>query len=260
MANIPDLKKLTSKDGETIAYRAREGKTSAKSAKAGNPGFFSLTGMKSAMDGNKAVATDRFAQARGLGAVRFDYFGHGASSGAFEDGTITRWLANALEVFDDVTKGPQIVVGSSLGGWLALHLALARPERVKGLVLIAPASDFTEVMLENLPAEAQALFAESKPWPRPSDYDDEPYLISKALLEDGKKHLLLEGTIDIQHPVRILHGMKDADVPWARSLQLVEALGGDDVSLKLIKHGDHRLSNAAGLTALSEALKDILDL
>lgn len=260
MANIPDLKKLTSKDGETIAYRAREGKASAKAMKSGNPGFFFLTGLKSDMHGQKAVALDRFAQARGLGAVRFDYFGHGASSGKFEDGTISRWLANTLEVFDDVTRGPQIVVGSSLGGWLALLLALARPDRVKGLILIAPSPDFTEIMLEDLPPEAEALFAEGKPWPRPSDYDDEPYLISKALLEDGKKHLLLDGTIDIQQPVRILHGMEDADVPWARSLQLVEALGGNDVTLKLIKHGDHRLSDAAGLTALTEALKDILDL
>jgi pimeloyl-ACP methyl ester carboxylesterase len=260
MANRPDLRTLTTKDGESIAYRSREGKASAKSTKAGNPGLFSLTGLMSEMDGNKAIETDRFAKARGLSAVRFDYFGHGASSGAFEAGTISRWLADTCQVFDDVTRGPQIVVGSSLGGWLALLLALARPERVKGLVLIAPSPDFTKGMLETLPAEAKALFDEGKPWPRPSEYGDEPYLISKELLEDGANHLLLGGPIDIPQPVRILHGMNDRDVPWERSLDLVDKLGGSDVSLKLIKSGDHRLSDEAGLRALSDALREILDL
>lgn len=260
MANIPDLKTLTTKDGQTIAYRERQGKISAKASRAGDPGFFSLTGLKSAMDGLKAIETDRFAKARGLGAIRFDYFGHGASSGAFEDGTISRWLADALFVFDELTRGPQILVGSSMGGWLALLMALARPDRVKGLVLISPAPDFTETMLADLPDEAKELFAEGKPWPRPSTYDDEPYMISKGLLADGANHLLLGGPIEIEQPVRILHGMKDADVPWERSLQLVDQLTSPDVSLKLVKHGDHRLSDAAGLRALDEALKDILAL
>lgn len=260
MANRPDLRTLTAKDAETIAYRVREGKATAKSSKAGSPGFFSLTGMKSEMDGLKAIETDRFAKARGLGAVRFDYYGHGASSGAFEEGTVTRWLADTLLVFDEVTSGPQIVVGSSLGGWLALLLALQRADRVKGLVLIAPAPDFTEEMLTNLPQEAKALFDEGKPWPRPSDYDDEPTLISKGLLQDGTRHLLLDGPIEIAQPVRILHGMKDADVRWERSLKLVDRLESPDVSLRLIKNGDHRLSDDAGLRALDEALKDLLDL
>lgn len=260
MANIPDLKTLTTKDGQTIAYRERQGKISAKASRAGDPGFFSLTGLKSAMDGLKAIETDRFAKARGLGAIRFDYFGHGASSGVFEDGTISRWLADALFVFDELTSSPQILVGSSMGGWLALLMALARPDRVKGLVLISPAPDFTEVMRANLPDEAKKLLDAGKPWPRPSAYDDEPYMISKALLEDGANHLLLEGPIEIEQPVRILHGMKDADVPWERSLQLVDQLTSPDVSLKLVKHGDHRLSDEAGLRALDEALKDILAL
>lgn len=259
MANRPDLRTLTSKDGETIAYRMREGKATAKSAKAGDPGFFSLTGMKSDMDGLKAIETDRFAKARGLAAVRFDYFGHGASSGSFEEGTISRWLEDALQVFDELTDGPQILVGSSMGGWLALLLALQRPDRIKGLVLIAPAPDFTSEMSANLPAEAKALFDQGKPWPRPSAYGDEPYLISKGLLADGAKHVLLDGPIEIEQPVRILHGMKDDDVAWERSLELVDRLASQDVSLKLIKHGDHRLSDEAGLRALNEALKDILD-
>lgn len=258
MANIPDFKRLTSKDGETIAYRIREGKTSAKAARAGNPGFFSLTGLKSGMDGLKAIETDRFAKARGLGAVRFDYFGHGASSGAFEEGTISRWLDNALQVFDDVTQGPQILVGSSMGGWIALLMALARPARVKGLVLIAPAPDFTEVMKAGLSDDAKALLDAGKPWPRPSVYDDGPYMITRGLLEDGEKHLLLQGPIDIQKPIRILHGMRDEDVDPRQSLTLVDRLVGSDVTLTYLKDGDHRLSDEAGLKALVQALESIL--
>ena len=258
MANRPDLKTLVSRDGETIAYRMREGKTSAKAARAGSPGFLSLTGLKSDMDGLKAIETDRFAKARGLGAVRFDYYGHGASSGTFEEGSISRWLDNALQVFDEVTKGPQILVGSSMGGWLALLVALARSERVKGLVLIAPAPDFTEVMKAGLPDEARALHDAGKPWPRPSAYDDEPYLITRDLLEDGKKHLLLQAPIALRQPVRILHGLKDDEVAPQRSLTLVDRLAGDDVSLTFLKDGDHRLSDKAGLKALDEALASIL--
>jgi pimeloyl-ACP methyl ester carboxylesterase len=260
MANIPERRTLTLEDGQTIAYRVREGKGSAKSSRSGNPGVFSLVGMKSEMDGQKAIEADRFAKARGLGSVRFDYFGHGASSGEFEKGTISRWLADTLAVFDEVAKGPQIVVGASLGGWLALLLTLARPERVKGLVLIAPAPDFTALLLEDLPEEAKALFDEGKPWPKPSIYSTDPYPISKALLEDGQNHLLLKDRIEIVHPVRILHGMEDSDVPWERSLTLIDQLASNDVALKLVKDGDHRLSDERGLRTLEEALRDILAL
>jgi pimeloyl-ACP methyl ester carboxylesterase len=174
--------------------------------------------------------------------VRFDYFGHGASSGNFRDGTVTRWLDDTLAVLDRLCDDPQILVGSSMGGWLALLAALARPKRVAGLLLIAPAPDFTEALLwDGLDTDAKRQITEQGEWLRPSQYGPEPYPITRALIEDGRRHLLLDKPIALSCPARIVQGMADPDVPWRHAMTLLDRVGAD-VELTLVKAGDHRLS------------------
>lgn len=234
------------RDRERIAYTARTGKS---------PGVLWLGGFKSEMTGTKAEALDAWTARTGRAYVRFDYFGHGQSSGAFREGTITRWRDDALAVLDRLTDGPQILVGSSMGAWIALLTALARPERIKALLLIAPATDFTETLLwARLPAEVQREIAVKGEWLRPSAYDTQGYPITKALIEDGRAHLLLNrGKLDLKVPVRILQGMRDPDVPWQHALALCEKLEGD-VTLTLVKDGDHRLSTPTDIRLLERTL------
>lgn len=249
-ADAQKVKTLQTPDGVTIAYRRREGKGSPEA-----PGLFWLSGFKSDMEGNKASYVDGFAAEQGLRAVRFDYRGHGRSGGAFEEGTLSQWLEDALLVFDQVTTGPQVLVGSSMGGWLALLLAGLRPERVAGLTLIAPAPDFTETMWKGFSEDERAVLERGEVLLRPSAYDDEPYPITPQLIEDGRKHLLLQAPIDVRVPVRLVHGQADPDVRWQLSLEIAELLTGSDVEVTLLKGGDHRLSDAAGLRALRQALQ-----
>ena len=217
-----------------------------------------LGGFHSDMEGSKALALHGWAQASGRAYVRFDYFGHGQSSGAFEDGTIGRWRADALAVIDALTTGPLILVGSSMGGWLACLAALARPERVVGLVLIAPAADFTDKLLEpGLPEEAHGALARDGRWTRPSAYDGDGYGITQRLLDEGRDWSILPGPVAITAPVRILQGGADPDVPWRHALALAEALTGEDVVFTLIKDGDHRLSRAEDLRRLISAVEDL---
>jgi pimeloyl-ACP methyl ester carboxylesterase len=193
--------------------------------------------------------------------VRFDYSGHGESEGAFTDGTIGRWLEDSVAVFDAFGRGPQIVVGSSMGGWLALLLVreLKRrpPPSIAGLVLIAPAIDFTEeLMWKRFTPEIKRELAETGVWARPSQYSAEPYLVTRQLIEEGRKHLLLGGLIETGCPVRILQGVEDPDVPWRHAVELTSRLASDDVVLTLVKDGDHRLSRPEDIEHMIAAVKE----
>jgi pimeloyl-ACP methyl ester carboxylesterase len=240
---------LVCEDGERIAYLKRQGSA---------PGVVWLGGFKSEMTGTKATAMDEWADREGCALVRFDYFGHGRSTGNFRDGTITRWLGDVLAVLDELTGGPQIFVGSSMGGWLALLAALARPQRVAALVLVAPAVDFTQsLMWETFDEDAKRQILKTGEWLRPSAYDPEPYPITRGLIEDGRKHLLLGKRIALTCPVRIVQGMKDPDVPWQHAMKLVDALG-PDTQLTLVKDGDHRLSKPHELALIVRTVSALL--
>lgn len=218
------------------------------------------TGFKSDMTGGKAVALEAWCRSEARQFTRFDYQGHGASSGRFEDGTIGQWREDALAVLDEVTRGPQIVVGSSMGGWIACLLAVDRPDTVKGIVGIAPAVDFTQALLwPRLDAVARRQIEQDGVWFRPSVYDDGPYPITKALIEDGKSHLLMPGPIPFRGPVRFIHGMQDDAVPWEHSLKIAEAMESEDVEVTFVKDGEHRLSRESDLARLISAVSGILD-
>jgi len=223
------------------------------------PGLLWLGGFKSDMRGTKAQALADHAATTGRACVRFDYSGHGESGGAFTDGTIGRWLEDSLAVFDRFCRGPQVVVGSSMGGWLALLLARALkrraakdpPASLAGLVLIAPAVDFTEeLMWKKFPATVKAELENTGLWTRPSQYEEGGYPITRQLIEEGRNHLLLGGLIETGCPVRILQGALDPDVPWQHAVELVSRLAQDDVVLTMIKDGDHRLSRPEDIERL----------
>jgi pimeloyl-ACP methyl ester carboxylesterase len=221
-------------------------------------GVVFLSGFNSAMAGTKATALHAWAARTGRPFVRYDYSGHGASEGRFEDAVVSDWRADTLGVLDRLTTGPQILVGSSMGGWLALLAALARPDRVAGLVLIAPACDFTERLLwARMPEDARDAVTQHGVWLRPSHYGPAPYPITRALIEDGRKHLLMDREIPVECPVRILQGMQDPDVPWRHGLALVELLRANDVTFELIKSGDHRLSDAASLVRIEATIEGL---
>jgi pimeloyl-ACP methyl ester carboxylesterase len=233
--------------------RAREGK---------GPGLFWLGGFKSDMKGTKAAALDRWAASEGRACLRFDYSGHGESDGDFLDGTIGRWLAEATAVYRQFAQGPQVVIGSSMGGWLALLLA-ARLREIKeaapiaGMVLIAPAVDFTEeLMWKRFPDSIKREIEQKGVWLRPSEYSEAPYQITRRLIEEGREHLLLGGLIETGCPVHILQGVKDPDVPWQHALELVARFARDDVVLTLVKDGDHRLSRPEDIERLIAAVKE----
>lgn len=237
--------------GATIAYRHTPG---------AGPGVMFCGGFMSDMTGTKAVALEAWAAARGLSYTRFDYQGHGASSGRFEDGTVGMWAEDALAVLDHVARGPQILVGSSMGGWIALLAALRRPERVAALVGVAPAPDFTEDLIwDALDAEARATLLREGAWFRPSQYFGEPKPVTLALVEEGRSHLVLREPIAFGGPVRLLHGMRDPDVPWRTSLRLAEALTAADVRVTLVKDGDHRLSRESDIALLCRTVGELAD-
>ena len=241
-----------------IAVRQREGAA---------PGLFWLGGFKSDMQGTKAVALDRWAEQQGRACTRFDYSGHGESGGAFLEGTIGRWLEDSLAVLSSVARGPQVLVGSSMGGWLALLLVRELKRRgaespplaasVAGLVLIAPAVDFTEeLMWKQFPAKVKREIEQQGSWLRPSQYDEGGYPITRNLIEEGRNHLLLGELIEIGCPVRILQGVLDPDVPWQHAVELSSRLAHDDVVLTLVKDGDHRLSRPEDIDRLIAAVAE----
>jgi len=236
--------------GAGVAWRRAEGR---------GPTLVWLGGFHSEMTGTKAQALAAWATATGQAFLRFDWFGHGQSDGRFVEGTLTRWRGDILAVLDHLTEGPVVLVGSSMGGWLACLAALARPERVRALVLIAPAADFTEALLKpGLPAATLAALARDGVWTRPSAYDAAGYEISAALLEDGARWSILGAPVPIHAPVRILQGGADPDVPWTHALALAQAIEGDDVVFTLIRDGDHRLSRPADLARLIAAVEEVV--
>ncbi|WP_265516176.1 alpha/beta hydrolase [Nitratireductor luteus] len=226
-------------DGNAIAVRHQPGSP---------PGLVWLGGYRSDMMGTKAVALAEWAAAHGRAMTRHDYSGHGESGGAFADGTISRWLEESLAVFRHFTEGPQVLVGSSMGAWIALRMVqelnrAGEGSRLGGLLLLAPAPDFTKELMEpeltdahRRDLERQGLIEE------PSEYSDEPNIYTKKLFDDGRRNLVLEGVIDTHCPVHIIQGMADPDVPYAHAMRLVEHLPADDVTLSLVRDGDHRLS------------------
>ena len=241
---------LARPDGATIAYRRIPGAA---------PGVVFLGGFRSDMTGTKALFLEDYCRRHGQAFVRFDYFGHGASSGDFARGTIGRWCDDAIAVIDSLTEGPQILVGSSMGGWIMLLAALARPERVAALVGIAAAPDFTADLLPaRLSTEQRRHLEQHGSVVLPSPFDPTGYLYTKALIEDGNRHLLLRGRLDIAVPVRLLHGLADASVPWQTSLRIAERLTGSDVTVTLVKDGDHRLSTETDLARLAQTIDGLL--
>ena len=239
---------MTLPQGDWLAYRTVNGR---------GPAVVWLSGFNSDMAGAKAQALGRWAQDGGRACVRFDYFGHGASSGRFAEGTVSRWRSDALTVVDELTRGPVILVGSSMGGWIATLVALARPERVAGLVLVAPAADMTgKLIVPTLPPSAQRALTEHGEWLRPSAYGAGD-LISRRLLEDGERWSVLPGPIACHAPLRVLQGGADPDVPWRQALALCDAWSGPDVVFTLIGDGDHRLSRPADLTRLILAVEEL---
>ncbi|MCC8953998.1 alpha/beta hydrolase [Bradyrhizobium sp. Pear77] len=257
-----------------IAVRARPGggpgsASGAPGSTSGAPGLFWLGGFKSDMTGTKAIALDAWAAEHGRSSVRFDYSGHGESAGDFADGTIGRWLEESVAVFSQFCRGPQVVIGSSMGGWMALLLAreIARrgnaggggKAQLAGLVLIAPAPDFTEeLMWKGFSPEIRAEIETKGVWLRPSEYGDgSPYPITRNLIEEGRNHLLLGSQIDVGCPVRILQGAQDPDVPWKHAFALVHRLPAEDVVLTMIQDGDHRLSRPQDIARIIAAVAEI---
>jgi hypothetical protein len=243
--------RLDRPDGEQIAWRRIDGR---------GPTILWLGGFRSDMAGTKAQFVAEWAHARDHAFLRFDYFGHGESSGDFvKGGSISRWREDALAVIDALTEGPLVLVGSSMGGWLSVLAAAARPERVRAMVLIAPAPDFTEALMKpRFHPEALRALEEDGVWREPSDYDPEGYPITRLLIEDGARWSVLPGPLGFRGPVRILQGARDDSVPWTHAHELVGALASDDVVFTLIKDGDHRLSRPQDLERLVAAVEEVL--
>lgn len=235
---------------DTIAYHRLPGRS---------PGVVFIGGFRSDMTGTKATYLEGIARDRGQAFLRFDHFGHGQSSGRFEDATVSRWGADMVEVLDRLTEGPQILVGSSMGGWVMLLAARARPARIHGLIGIAPAPDFTRRLMWRRFSDAQrtALMRDGIIH-IPSQYGD-PAPISLALIQDGDRCTVLDAPIAFDGPVRLLHGMEDPDVPYQHSFEIVERLTSRDVRLILVKDGDHRLSRDQDLTLLADTIAELSD-
>jgi len=244
---------------------AGEARRIAVLAKPGNaPGLFWLSGFKSDMVSTKATAVDAYAAEHGLAVTRFDYSGHGQSGGRFEDGTIGRWLDEAEAVFHQVSRGPQIVIGSSMGGYIALLLlrrlmerAPDEARRIGALVLIAPAWDMTEeLMWKEMPASAKRDLETTGVWLRPSLYGD-PYPITRQLIEEGRQHLFARKTWDPGRPVHVIHGLLDPDVPWEHTLDLASFLAGDRTRVTAVPDGEHRLSRPEDLALLFDVIGNL---
>ena len=245
--------------GRRIAFIADAG-TPGKT-----PGVMWLSGLKSEMTSTKASVIAAWAAEHGMPCTRFDYSGHGQSPGKFEDGTIGAWLAEALAVFREVTRGPQILIGSSMGGYIALLLlrALMRDsprdaERITALLLIAPAWDMTERLMWARFSEAiQREITEKGVYLRPSKYGDGDYAISRRLIEDGRGHLIGDAPFDPGRPIHVLHGLLDPDVPWEHTLDLVAHLSGDHVRVSAVSDGEHRLSRPEDLALMIRVLEEL---
>ncbi len=246
----PEPETIDRGDGATIAYHRVPGEV---------PGVVFLTGYMSDMTGGKAVRLEHFCRQRGLAYLRFDYFGHGASSGAFIDGTVGHWADDTVFALDHLTEGPQVLVGSSLGGWIMTLAAMRRPERIAGLLGIAVAPDFTDRLADTmLTADELAILERTGVVRVASPYGPEPTPVTRLIIEEGRNHLVLQDEIPLDCPVRLIHGMQDPDVPWRTSLRLAERLRSADVEITLVKNGAHRLSEPDDLERLCETLDALL--
>ena len=240
---------LDRSDGQRVAWRRVAGR---------GPTVVWLGGFMSDMTGTKAQALADWALKEGRAFLRFDYLGHGESTGAFRDGTISRWRADAIAAIESLTEGPLVLVGSSMGGWISCLVAAVMAERLHAMVLIAPAADFTEALMKpGLPPEALAAIERDGEWIRPSLYEPTGYPITKGLLEDGARWTILGAPVPIECPVRILQGREDPDVPWLHALELANAIKGEDVVFTLIKDGDHRLSRDRDIARLVATVAEV---
>jgi len=232
--------------GETLAYKRNAADALHKNA----PTLIWCGGLKSDMEGGKATHLQDWAIEQGRAFIRFDYYGHGESSGDFEKAGIGRWAQDTAQVIDDLAEGDVILIGSSMGGWAALLAALERPARIVGLVLIAPAPDFTgSLMWDGFSKDIQNEIMTQGVYYEPSEYG-EPMPISKMLIEDGQENLILDKPIPFSGPVRILQGMQDPDVPYKHAMKLIDTITSEDLEITLVKSGDHRLSNPIDLKRL----------
>ena len=249
---MPDANRIHPRgDNHNLAYRIQDGR---------GPCVLWLGGFASDMTGTKAQTLADWAQAQGRAFLRFDYSGHGASSGRFAEGTIGLWREDALAVLDELVQGEAVLAGSSMGGWIACLLALVRPERIKALVLIAPAADFTEKLIwPRLTDEQRREILIEGAWTRPSAYEAEGLTITRDLIEDGARWSILPGPVAIDVPVRILQGGEDEDVPWRHALGLFQALESRDAVFSLIKDGDHRLSRPQDLERIVRAVEELCE-
>lgn len=236
-------------NGERIAYHRTTGR---------GPGILWLGGYHSDMNGIKAQALADWAARADRASLRFDYYGHGQSSGDFRNGTISLWRDDALAVLDVLTKGPQILVASSMGAWIAMLLARLRRERIAAVFLIAPAPDFTEeLMWAKMPDAIRRQILEQGSWLRPSEYE-EPYPVTRELIEDGRNNLVLNQALDLRVPVRVLHGSADRDVPWQHGLRVLDVFEGD-VTFTLVKGADHRMSSPGNLKLILEMVDALVE-
>jgi len=252
---------FSSKTNPPSIFHRKQGGDIAYHQTPGQPlGVVFLPGFRSNMNGTKAMALERWCLEQGRAFVRFDYTGHGASSGNFVDGCIGDWAADVISVIDHLTTGPQVLIGSSMGGWLMFLAALARPKRIAGLLGLAAAPDFTEdLMGTDLTADQRGVLMKQGQVAISCDYaPDETYMITRKLIDDGKNHLLLRSPLNIQVPVRLIQGMLDTDVPWATALKVQDAMVTPDVEIQFVKRGDHRLSGAHDLLRLERTLGHLL--
>ena len=251
-------KKLYLSGEHSLAYR-RSQELHEKTLQTGSFGVVFLHGLMSDMNGTKALFLEEHCRKNHYPFIRFDQTGHGASSGQFTDGTVGVWLRDTLAILDHLTTGPQVLVGSSMGGWIMLLAAEARPDRVAGLVGLAPAPDFTETLVWPQLTEVQKKRVENHgAVDLPCDYSPHPYTLTRNLFQDGRRHLVLNRPISFTGPVRVVHGQKDTDVPWQHSLELSARLATQDVTCTFLKDGDHRLSTPRALYEVGVALDSVM--
>ncbi|XP_053310495.1 palmitoyl-protein thioesterase ABHD10, mitochondrial [Spea bombifrons] len=245
------LQYLTRQDLPKLAYQNIKGKS---------PGVIFLPGYASDMNARKALALEDFCKSLGHSFIRFDYSGCGSSEGDIKDGTIGKWKKDVLSVLDNVAEGPQILVGSSMGGWLMLLAAIARPEKIAALVGVAPAADHFVTIFNQLPLEEKKAIEEKGEWRMPTRYNEEGfYSVPYALIKEAENHCLLNSPIPLTSPVRLIHGLKDEDVPWHVSMQIADCVLSTDVDVILRKHGLHRMSEKDDIKLLVYTIDDLID-
>jgi len=240
----------------SIAYRqfVADGSSSHR------PGVVFLHGFMSDMKGSKALFLQEWCEGHGVSYLRFDQTGHGQSQGRFEDATIGRWAEDSAAIIESLTSGPQVLVGSSMGGWLALLVALRLPQRIAGVVGVAAAPDFTRALWQSLSAAQRAHIERTGAMAQPTPYAEAPLIFTRQLFEEGERQCLLDGPIAIQGPVRLLHGQRDDSVPWQTALRIAERVESPDVEVTLFKHGDHRLAEPAPLARLATVVGELVGL